>query len=794
MANEVDITAKVNDQASGPMDKIAGNSESMAERSGKAIVGLGNKIGGEFGELVSLGGEKLEEFGEHGLSANQKVGVLGAGMAGLGLALGAMGSAERAASQQLDASIEASGQSVDDFSKQIDNAKSKAEDFGHSGADADAALSRLDQTTGDMTLSLKEMNLVYDLAAAKHESLAAAAATVSAVLGGNTKVLKQYGIDMGTGTHSTEELQAALDQLAQKLSGQAAAASDTFTGRIKAAEEHTLAWASDIGSVLSPALTYGGGALSAWSAIVDIGSARSTRLAEAQKTVATATQSSAAIQATASAQQIASDATRAASAEATAGAVVASESAMADASEAATVAAGPLGWAIGGVGAALGLGAAAFGLFGSSAADVAKPISGLTDLLVQQNGVLNENTRDAVIKAETDKHLFDQIPQGIISQAQLTDGLNGNTQAYEANVSVLKAAIAAGTTHSAVVTSGRGASVAATVTMTDQAKAAKATLDAYEGLNTSIGDNVKESQDQVAAGLNSADALNTVAGSAAAAAGSIADYTAKLSDQQDALNQAIGNISDLSGGQLDASAAQDKFVTSTRDLSASLKKNGKDISDNSDSAIANRDAIRNSIQAAEAYMVAQEKTGVTVETATGIFNKNMLQLGATATQAGVTKTDWGQLVDQMNLTPQDVFGNALVQAAIFQESMRQTDQKVLDLISDLHRVVIPGAVYSGSVLGPKTAEEHGGIVGAAATGGVRSNRVLVGEHGPEIADLPPSTMVHSNPDSMRMLSGGGGGGNVTLTIDVTGADQDLVKMFRRMIRGQGGNVQTVLGT
>lgn len=62
----------------------------------------------------------------------------------------------------------------------------------------------------------------------------------------------------------------------------------------------------------------------------------------------------------------------------------------------------------------------------------------------------------------------------------------------------------------------------------------------------------------------------------------------------------------------------------------------------------------------------------------------------------------------------------------------------------------------------------GGIVGAAA-GGVHGGMRLVGEHGPELVSLPRGSMVHSNPDTERMLSGGGGGGGLTIVLENHGA-------------------------
>jgi hypothetical protein len=89
--------------------------------------------------------------------------------------------------------------------------------------------------------------------------------------------------------------------------------------------------------------------------------------------------------------------------------------------------------------------------------------------------------------------------------------------------------------------------------------------------------------------------------------------------------------------------------------------------------------------------------------------------------------------------------------------------------------------------------EHGGIVGAAATGGNRSGMVMVGEHGRELVSLPTGSKVHSNPDTERMMSGSGGG-QVTISFDFGGSGSDeLIKLLRNSIRVKGGNVQTVLG-
>jgi len=90
------------------------------------------------------------------------------------------------------------------------------------------------------------------------------------------------------------------------------------------------------------------------------------------------------------------------------------------------------------------------------------------------------------------------------------------------------------------------------------------------------------------------------------------------------------------------------------------------------------------------------------------------------------------------------------------------------------------------------ARRHGGVVGAAASGGVRSNMTLVGEGGPELVDLPTGSRVRSNPDTRRMMGGSGGGGApVVIEFRSSGSalDDMLLEIFRKAVHVRGGDVQ-----
>lgn len=95
---------------------------------------------------------------------------------------------------------------------------------------------------------------------------------------------------------------------------------------------------------------------------------------------------------------------------------------------------------------------------------------------------------------------------------------------------------------------------------------------------------------------------------------------------------------------------------------------------------------------------------------------------------------------------------------------------------------------------------HGGIVGAAANGATSSGLTLVGEQGPELAEIAPGGRVWSNPDTRRMLSGGMGGGQeqqpqvIQLIVDGKVLAESVVEPLRGKISRQAsGDAQKYWG-
>jgi hypothetical protein len=206
--------------------------ETLASRIGDGLHSLGGQIGGEVGNLVSRVGDGLDRISSSGSNFGLKMIAAGGAALGLGTALRSLGSADSAAQQQLQAAITATGQSWGDYQTRIEEAIKSGENFAQSAVSTQNALQALTTATGDPAKALQFLGVAFNLAAARHIDLVSAATLVGRALEGNTRLLKQYGIDTtGVATSSTAAA-AAVGKLGDKFAGQAAASVNTFNGRL----------------------------------------------------------------------------------------------------------------------------------------------------------------------------------------------------------------------------------------------------------------------------------------------------------------------------------------------------------------------------------------------------------------------------------------------------------------------------------------------------------------------------------------------------------------------------------
>ena len=117
----------------------------------------------------------------------------------------------------------------------------------------------------------------------------------------------------------------------------------------------------------------------------------------------------------------------------------------------------------------------------------------------------------------------------------------------------------------------------------------------------------------------------------------------------------------------------------------------------------------------------------------GSLNDLQSQIGRSAKSAGKTTAD-------------AVYGKAIREQTKTVKGLEKSQDKLRHSMDKLARSMERALerAFKGKAAG--------GIVGAAASGGLRSNLTWVGEQGPELLDLPAGSRVWSNPDSRRKAS------------------------------------------
>jgi hypothetical protein len=168
-------------------------------------------------------------------------------------------------------------------------------------------------------------------------------------------------------------------------------------------------------------------------------------------------------------------------------------------------------------------------------------------------------------------------------------------------------------------------------------------------------------------------------------------------------------------------------------------------------------------------------------------------LGASSSEISSINSLQGQIAKAAGsagkTTADAVYGAAIKAQEKLVSSLTKQQDKLEKAMSNLAKVM--EKALAKAVKG----KASGGIVGAAASGGLRGGLTWVGEHEPELLDLPVGSRVWSGPDSRRMAGGGGGVVRVELEIRSSGSsryDEFLARELRQFVRVRGGNVQVAL--
>lgn len=189
--------------------------------------------------------------------------MLSVGAAGLGvgsfLTMAASGDIE--AARQLEAAISVTGKSISQYEDRIKSAVGQMVKFGHTDEAVSGALTTLTTSYGDAGRALDQMQLVADIAARKHISLADAAQLVARAHGGSARLFKEFGITVGTNAAGVKDYDGALTELSKRLKGQAEASASSFGGKLRELRAEVENQVSAFGQKWGPTIMAASGAM-----------------------------------------------------------------------------------------------------------------------------------------------------------------------------------------------------------------------------------------------------------------------------------------------------------------------------------------------------------------------------------------------------------------------------------------------------------------------------------------------------------------------------------------------------
>ena len=159
------------------------------------------------------------------------------------------------ATEQLSTALNDAKQNTAANRTEIQATTEKMSALGFSTSATEGAYKTLISATGSTTEATKLMAMAADLARYKHEDLATAAMTLEKGTMGNARAFKEFGITLDTTLPKNQAITKAMDELNQKIGGQAIGYTHTFAGEIEVLKAKFDDVAVKVGAVVIPILT-----------------------------------------------------------------------------------------------------------------------------------------------------------------------------------------------------------------------------------------------------------------------------------------------------------------------------------------------------------------------------------------------------------------------------------------------------------------------------------------------------------------------------------------------------------
>lgn len=199
---------------------------------------------------------------------------LGAAAVGLGVISAKAFLRGEDATANYDEALRSVGDSHEELDPKIDSTIKKLAQFGIDSDAVQISAGQLTRATKDGAKALDEQTLAADIAAGRRIDLAAANQILIKVETGRVGVLKKLGISTEDATGKTISSEEAIRRLSDLYSGSAAAASETYAGKLRAVGAEVSNLQTEIGGKIVPVVAdFGSGLLDGVQALETVNSA-----------------------------------------------------------------------------------------------------------------------------------------------------------------------------------------------------------------------------------------------------------------------------------------------------------------------------------------------------------------------------------------------------------------------------------------------------------------------------------------------------------------------------------------
>lgn len=380
-------------------------------------------------------------------------------------------------------------------------------------------------------------------------------------------------------------------------------------------------------------------------------------------------------------------------------------------------------------GIAIGVAVAAVAAFTLTKGEGVKASQEFTDTLDIETGALTKNSRMVALRAAEEEGLLDTLREAGLTYREITDALTGNEDAQKKVIATLR--------EGGPEYHGMGEA-----------------LSELQGKSTDAESKFRDLAQSFALSREDAAALREEEGNLASASEKAAEASEELQAQVDEQNKSMKEAADA---VLRARDAEVNYHASLQDSKEALKENGATLDVTTEKGRENRTTL-------DAQAEATRRLISDNELSRAEFLKVRTSLRDTAEQFGMTEAEAEAYVRELLNIPRKVSTDVAVNTA-------QARREIAELNRQLQNV-LRGA---GAGQGFSQFNEHGGLVGGMAHGGIAgmqaggpapgTGMTWVGEGGPELVQLPVGSKVFPNGTSQRLAGGGIGGGSDRIVLE-----------------------------